>query len=267
MLIDKRPYDDRSVNVNAQPRRLYVGGVVGGSTALYGAALMRPSPEDFHPGRYYGRHIPRSIWDWPLTYDVLEPHYATAEQFYGVAGSADDNFGPIPTPRQGFARLSLPVKPIHRKLMAANAARGLKPFRLPLAIDFDRCLQCSACPGYICPTGARQSAADLLDQAARAGSRLELRTNIEVERFCRDGRGQVAGVRLRDRTTGQTSEVHARRYALAAGAIGSPLLLLRSGPMFLTQVGAYNGSMHSLHLLWSPDCSCATSSSTWSTDA
>src|SRR5215831_318974 len=52
MLIDKKPYDDRPVRVNGQARRLYTGGVFGGSTALFGAALMRPSPEDFHPGRF-----------------------------------------------------------------------------------------------------------------------------------------------------------------------------------------------------------------------
>src|SRR5262249_32481585 len=47
MLIDKKPYDDREIVVNGGPRRLYVGGVLGGGTALYGAALLRPSRDDF----------------------------------------------------------------------------------------------------------------------------------------------------------------------------------------------------------------------------
>src|SRR5262245_44147393 len=42
-LIEKRPYDDRKVEVNGQPRQLYIGGMLGGGTTLYGAALMRPS--------------------------------------------------------------------------------------------------------------------------------------------------------------------------------------------------------------------------------
>src|SRR5262245_19892637 len=66
MLIDKRPYDDRPVRVNGLPRRLYMGSVLGGGTSLYGAALMRPSEDDFHPGKHYGRRIPRAIWDWPI---------------------------------------------------------------------------------------------------------------------------------------------------------------------------------------------------------
>src|SRR5262245_6660543 len=53
MLIDKAPYDDRCVDVNGRRRRLYMGGVLGGSTSLFGAALLRPSFEDFHPGISY----------------------------------------------------------------------------------------------------------------------------------------------------------------------------------------------------------------------
>src|SRR5262245_58190834 len=86
MLIDKKPYDDREVEVNGTPRRLYMGGILGGGTSLYGAALLRPSKEDFHPGRYYGDRIPRPIWDWPISYQDLEPYYAEAERLYGVAG-------------------------------------------------------------------------------------------------------------------------------------------------------------------------------------
>src|SRR5271166_751900 len=69
MLIDKQPYEARTVWVNESPLRLYAGGVLGGGTALYGAALLRPSDDDFHPGRCYGDRIPREIWDWPVPYE------------------------------------------------------------------------------------------------------------------------------------------------------------------------------------------------------
>jgi choline dehydrogenase-like flavoprotein len=109
--------------------------------------------------------------------------------------------------------------------MAANEAHGLRPFRLPLAIDFRRCLGCGTCAGYVCPNGARRSSAQLLTQ----DSCLEVLINTEAERFCTDGRHQVDGVQVRDRATGRQAVYRARRYALAAGAIGSPTLLLRSG--------------------------------------
>ncbi len=227
MLIEKRPYDDRAVTVNGEARRLYMGGVLGGGTALYGAALLRPSPEDFHPGRFYGDRIPRAIWDWPITYADLEPHYAEAERLYGVAG-ADEDFGPLPRPAR-YPRAPLPLHPVNQRLMAANRARGLRPFRLPLAIDPDLCLRCGACAGHICPTGARSSAAQLLDRAAADGLPLRVQTNIEAEQLVLDGAGTVTGVALHDRGTGQRSVCRARRYVLAAGALSSPLLLLRSG--------------------------------------
>jgi choline dehydrogenase-like flavoprotein len=234
MLIDKKPFDNRPVRWNGHSLRLYVGGVLGGSTALYGAALMRPSEDDFHPGRHYGDRIPRAIWDWPITSEDLEPHFTEAEALFEVSGSSEDDFGPLQKPRQGFPLPSIPVKPINRQLMSANQARGLKPFRLPLAIDFSRCLQCGSCPGYVCPTGARRSTTHLAERARAAGFPLQVLTNAEVEAFATDARGYVSGVSVRDRSTGRRSIYRAARYALAAGAIGSPALLLRSrlgGPL------------------------------------
>src|SRR5262249_45442746 len=92
-----------------------------------------------------------------------------------------------------------------------------------------RCLQCDACPGYICPNGARRSSAQLLDKAVTGGARLQLLTGVEAERLLTDGQGQVIGVQVCDRATGRRAVYRARRYALGAGALGSPLLLLRSG--------------------------------------
>src|SRR5262249_38037313 len=154
----------------------YVGGGLGGSTALFGAALLRPSPEDFHPGKYYGQRLPRTLWDWPIDYETLEPYYTQAEGLFGVAGSYGDDFCPLGKPRHGFPGRALPVKPINRQLMAANRAFGLTPFRLPLAIDVRRCLQCSACAGHLCPTGARRSSAQLVDSPSAGPFSLETMT-------------------------------------------------------------------------------------------
>jgi choline dehydrogenase-like flavoprotein len=228
-LIDKKPYDDRLFEVNGKSRRLYMGGVLGGGTSLYGSALLRPSHEDFHPGRQYGPRLPRSIWDWPISYDDLEAHYTTAEHLYGVAGCADDDFGPLRKPRHGFVGPPLPLRPINEHLIAANRSRGLRPFRLPLAIDTHRCLSCDACAGYVCPNGSRHSSAQLVDGDIAEGLSLTVRTNVEAEYFLLDGAGRIDGVTVKDRVTGARSVLRARRYALAAGAIGSPLLLLRSG--------------------------------------
>jgi choline dehydrogenase-like flavoprotein len=217
------------VRINGMPRRPYIGDGLGGSTALFGAALLRPSPGDFHPGKYYGKRLPRTLWDWPIDYETLEPYYTQAEGLFGVAGSHEDNFGPLGKPRHGFPGRALPVKPINRQLMAANRAFGLTPFRLPLAIDARHCLQCGACAGHLCPTGARRSSAQLVDGLSAEDFSLQIMTNAEAHSFSKDGAGQVDGVRVLDRSTGRPAFFRARRYALAGGAIGSPLLMLRSG--------------------------------------
>jgi choline dehydrogenase-like flavoprotein len=229
MLIDKKPYDERPVQFNGYLRRLYMGSVLGGGTALYGAALMRPSKEDFHPGKHYGCRISRAVWDWPVDYHSLEPHYAEAEKLYAVSGSRDQDFGPLQKPSDDYPAPLIPVKPINKQLMDENRARGLKPFRLPLAIDFDRCLQCGTCPGYICPTNARHASENLTSRAAANGLPLSVVPNTEAEHFIKNASGQVDGVAFRNRATGKRSVYRAARYILAAGAINSPGILIRSG--------------------------------------
>ncbi len=232
MLIEKKPYDDRDVEVNGASKRLYMGGVLGGGTSLYGAALLRPSRDDFQPGRHYGSRIPRAIWDWPVQYDELEAHYTEAERLFGVCGCADDadaDFGPLHRPRHVTTAGPLPLHPMNRRLIDGNRAEGLRPFRLPLAIDSSRCIQCNVCAGYICPTGARKSSAQLLDQAVADGLPLRVVTNAEVERLLLDGRGEAQGVEAVDRGSGARTVYRGSRYVLAAGALGSPLVLLKSG--------------------------------------
>jgi choline dehydrogenase-like flavoprotein len=229
MLIDKRPYDDREVDVNGSARRLYMGGVLGGGTSLYGGALVRPSEEDFHPGKYYGKRIPRAIWDWPISYADLEAYYTEAEQLYGVAGYGEEDFTPLQKPAGGYPRSPLPLHPLNRRLIAANRVHGLHPFRLPLAIDPSRCLGCGVCAGYICPTGARSSAAQLLERAIAEGYPLKIKTQVEVERLVQEGGSGGTLISVLDRVSGRRSSYRARRYALGGGAIGSSLLLLRSG--------------------------------------
>jgi choline dehydrogenase-like flavoprotein len=72
--------------------------------------------------------------DWPITYQELERDYTEAETLYGASGSSEDDFGPLQKPRHGFPHPSILVQPINQRLMTANRAKGLKPFRLPLAI-------------------------------------------------------------------------------------------------------------------------------------
>jgi len=227
-LIEKRPYDDRSIAVNDIPSRLYMGGVLGGGTALYGGALLRPCSDDFHPGKHYSTRLSRELWDWPIVYEQLAPYYDEAEALYRIAASSDESFGPLESPRTDRPHDLLPLAPINGRLMEANRARGLRPFRLPLAIDARLCERCASCAGFLCPNGARRSAAQIVDETEKLHP-LRVMTNIEVVRLEKNAGGAIAGVVVRDRATQSESRLRARCYALAAGAIGSPAILLKSG--------------------------------------
>ena len=124
----------------------------------------------------------------------------------------------------------LPLHPLNQRLIAANRVHGLHPFRLPLAIDSSRCLRCGVCAGYICPTGAAQ----LRGPVARASHRRrpspqDPERKSKWSAWSRNVARGATLISVLDRATGRRSSYRARRYALGAGAIGSSLLLLRSG--------------------------------------
>ena len=227
-LIDKQPYDSRKIYVNNRQARLYMGGVAGGGTAVYGAALLRPSQDDFHPGKHYSNRIPKAIHDWPIDYADLQPYYDQAEQLYRVAADPDDIPSPLPQPTCDPNRPPLPLAPINEQVIQRTRAAGLKPFQLPLGIQSSDCLKCANCAGFVCPTGARRSGGQLLQLAERNGGDVTLlphREAVELHRL----NGRVACVTVMNLQTQTLERYSAERYVLAAGAIGSPALLQRSG--------------------------------------
>jgi choline dehydrogenase-like flavoprotein len=224
-LVHKEPYDDREVLLGDHASRLYTGGNSGGGTMLYGAALMRPREADFQPGRYYSGRIPECIQEWPVEFGAFLPWLREAEQLYGVAD--------VPL-EEGVASANsrtagLPLAAISERLMRAAVELGMHPQRLPLAIDASRCLRCSHCAGFECPTGARRSSEDLLRRGELSGHRLRRLIHCEALRIERSRGQRIDAVCFRDRRSGETFRLRARRYVLAAGALGSAALLLRSG--------------------------------------
>ena len=243
-LIQKNPYDDRPIQLNSTPSRLYMGGVAGGGTAVYGAALLRPHPADFSPGRHYAGRIPREIHEWPVAYDSFVPHFIAAERLYRVVGDrtllpqnstthsvsttvADNHcrFEDSTPPEQSL----IPLAPINKSLLHTAHRSGLSPYRLPLAIEASKCLQCDNCAGFVCPTGARRSSVHLVSESIRRGDSLVLKSFCEVEQLERGVGGQISSLWLTDRATGARLRYTAKRYILAAGAIGSAAILLKSG--------------------------------------
>jgi choline dehydrogenase-like flavoprotein len=199
----------------------FVGAGMGGSTALYGMALERFSRDDFAPRRRHpqadGAALPET---WPIGYDALRPYYRQAEALFRVRGTADpltaDDDAPrfLPPP---------PLSPANQELHDFLAGKGLHPYRLPSACEFAP--GCRGCQGFLCSRGCKNDAGRICVEPAlrRHGAHL-------IDR-CRVLRLEAEG----DRVTGVVCQWHGQRVVLrgatvvlAAGALATPAILLRS---------------------------------------
>ena len=198
-------------------QRTYPNEVVGGNSVFFGGASLRLRPTDFS--------------HWPLSYADLVPYYARAEQLLGVHGEVGtDPYQPpgIDAYPHRAVELSAPAQRIYQ----AGTALGLRPFKIPLAINFsDRtrplCLRCITCDGFPCKVEAKNDIASTVLAAATAAG-LEIIVGAVVRRLVQRG-GRVEQVEYVDSASRQPHALSADLVVLAAGALNSPALLLRSG--------------------------------------
>ena len=212
------------------PKTVYSASCVGGPSVFYGAVSLRFREDDFRPN-------PEIVADsgarWPITYRDLRPFYDQAEELLQVAGLAGEDPTEPPRPTT-FPQRANGLSPVSRALAGAARSMGLNPFRLPLAINYTEngqgrtpCQECATCDTFACAVGAKNDlATTVLSSLQRQG--MELRPETQVVRLHREG-SRVTGVECLDRSTGSTYTVTADTVVLAAGALGTPHLLLASG--------------------------------------
>ena len=197
-------------------RSLPMNETVGGMSVFYGGASLRLRPADFER--------------WPIGYEALEPFYTEAERLLGVHGAAGAD--PLDPPRStGYPFPPIAWSAPAERIRRAGEALGYQPFPIPLAINFSgssktRCVRCNTCDGFPCAIEAKNDAAGLLRRAERKG--LSVRSGIVVRRLRVRG-PRVAAAECVDRETGAALTFEAPLFVLAAGALGSPAVLLRSG--------------------------------------
>ena len=195
---------------------LAMNETVGGMSVFYGGASLRLRPRDFDR--------------WPIRYREFEPWYAEAERLLGVHGSAGAD--PLEPPRSSaYPFPAIPYAAPAKRIRDAGESLGLRPFPIPLAIDFagargPRCVRCNTCDGFPCAIEAKNDAAGLLRDAERKGP--VVHPGIAVRRF-EIRRGRVAAVSGVDQESRDPVSFEAPLFILAAGALGSPAILLRSG--------------------------------------
>ncbi len=203
----------------------FMGCGSGGSSALYGMAMERLLPEDFAT--------------WPITYADLVPHYDQAERLYGVRGGRDPLRPPAPE-----LPPAPPPSPVAQELAAHFQRRGLHPYRLPQACDFVP--GCACCQGYLCPRGCKNDASRACLEPALELHGAVLLDECEALRLDADAR-RVTGVVCRRQ--GRAFTLRARHYLLAAGALATPALLLRSATGHWPQGLANRSGLVGRHLM------------------
>lgn len=197
---------------------------VGGSSKLYGATLPRFRESDFGEFRTADGISPA----WPITYEELEPYYGQAEVLYWVHGDDSDPTAPWRSTPFPFPALEheAPIQQIAARLRT----QGLRPYTLPQAVDWrpgGRCVRCRTCDSYACMLDAKGDADVCAMRPALESPSVRLVTNAEVTRIVTNGGGSSVG-QLEVAHRGRRVRVHAQRYVLAAGAVNSAALLLRS---------------------------------------
>lgn len=175
------------------------GRGLGGSTAINGATWLRALPADAGDWGVPG-------WSWA----ELLPYFRRAERDLDEHGAAHGDDGPVPVRRPAGA-LRHPT--VDRFLAAAN--------RIGFPAEPDKN---GAGPPGAGPVPSNSEGGVRIDAAtAYLGPHVRVRTDAAVERVLLRG-GRATGVQLAGGEVLEAGEV-----VLAAGAVASPQLLLRSG--------------------------------------
>ena len=199
----------------------FTGLGTGGSSALFGMAMERFFPCDFSPLAQFPGHVDTTLTEtWPISYSDLLPYYEEAEALYRVRGTADslrpDN------PPQIFPAPP-PLTPGAEALFKHLESKGLHPYRLPAACEYVP--GCECCQGYLCAKNCKNHSGRICLEPAILLHGAALLDKCEVLSLEAD-RTRVTGIICQ--RDGQKVKLHAKTVVLAAGALVSPTILLRS---------------------------------------
>ena len=187
------------------------GRVVGGSSAINAMGHVRGHPNDFDRWGEAGA----TGWDWA----ALLPYFMRSET---SPFAPEDGYG-----GEGPVRLCQPARP--HPLTLAHCAAGIECGLRPIRDHNGQDLAGPTLNTLTIVDGRRQSVADAyLSEAVRARANLELRTGLLVDRLAFDDGGRAIGIHALEGDTARRLDAR-RAVVLAAGAIGTPAILMRSG--------------------------------------
>jgi len=199
---------------------------VGGLAMHWGGVTPRFMPEDFRVRSQFGIG-----YDWPFSYDELDPFYQEAEERMGVAGEQ----GPPEYDRrkQVYPLPPLPYSYNIGRLKVWAEKSGIPFWRTPVAKlsepyhGRNACQRCDTC--NICPTGAKYSP-DFSFQKLIDAKRIELHSRRLARKLVlAEGSDRIEYVEVLDRDRpDEPVQYRAHTFVVAAGYCWSPHLLLLS---------------------------------------
>ena len=197
---------------------------VGGNTKFYGAVLTRYRKQDFAEMEFAGGGLSPG---WPIEYDDLEPWYGKAERLYRVRGAAGED-PTEPAHSTAYPFPPVPDEPAIARVRQRLARAGMRPFSLPLGVDIEAWLARAPTPWDAfpdCGTGKMDAETCGL-AAALADPDISIETGAEVLRLETGAGNRIASVVYRK--SGDELKLSPRTVVLAAGAVHSAALLLKS---------------------------------------
>lgn len=229
--IDLSPFYDKRL-----PYRVVKGGnkpemgvysCVGGPSVFYGGVSFRFREDDFRPPEDI---LDKSGAEWPISYSDLSDYYDEAETLLNIAGESGVD------PTEPFRNKDFPQSPgpyakVSVKVKTAAEELGLKPFHLPIAINYKdesrkTCQNCTTCDTFACAVEAKNDLPTMiLNKLISRG--MVLMANTMVAKIETKGR-EVNALSCIDTKTNEHFKVSAKHIILSAGALASPHLLLSS---------------------------------------
>jgi choline dehydrogenase-like flavoprotein len=203
---------------------------LGGGTVFFAGIAFRYREVDFYPQPYLANDTLAA--DWPISYCELRPWYDEMERVLGVARA----LGADPHEPPG-ARPPLPANSYDargRRLADAAEQLGLRPFPTPLAINsrpyagYGACAGLTPCAEHQCPLGAKADAVSRLLDTVSTQRPLIVQTDAKAVRLALADSTRVGHVEWLDLAQRRRRVTRARRFILAANAVQSAALLLRS---------------------------------------
>jgi choline dehydrogenase-like flavoprotein len=225
--------------------------MLGGRTNHWGRISLRNGPYDFKPRERDGLGF-----DWPMSYEDVEPYYTKVEMLIGVYGtneglentpnSPDGVLLPAPKGRAAELlaqkhgrKLGIPVVSIHRAVLTKHLDYRTIPQKLHpgnawaqkivrnAMAERNACFWATPC-GRGCNVGANyQSTTVHLPPALETGN-LDIISNAHCREVTINPDGKATGVLFIDKTTGKEARVKGKAVILAAGACETARILLNS---------------------------------------